>query len=37
MRGWLTTIVARLSLDELRARKARREESADASSKLSSP
>jgi RNA polymerase sigma factor (sigma-70 family) len=30
MRGWLTTVVARLSLDELRARKARREESADA-------
>jgi RNA polymerase sigma factor (sigma-70 family) len=28
MRGWLTTIVARLSLDELRARKARREETA---------
>jgi RNA polymerase sigma-70 factor (ECF subfamily) len=26
MRGWLTTVVARLSLDELRARKARREE-----------
>jgi RNA polymerase sigma-70 factor (ECF subfamily) len=26
MRGWLTTIVARLSLDELRARKARRED-----------
>ena len=25
MRGWLTTVVARLSLDELRARKARRE------------
>jgi RNA polymerase sigma factor (sigma-70 family) len=30
MRGWLTTVVARLSLDELRARKARREDSADA-------
>ena len=30
MRGWLTTIVARLSLDELRAREARREDSADA-------
>jgi RNA polymerase sigma factor (sigma-70 family) len=30
MRGWLTTIVARLSLDELRARKARRADSADA-------
>jgi RNA polymerase sigma-70 factor, ECF subfamily len=30
MRGWLTTVVARLSLDELRARKARREASADA-------
>jgi RNA polymerase sigma-70 factor (ECF subfamily) len=29
MRGWLTTVVARLSLDELRARKARREDSAD--------
>jgi RNA polymerase sigma-70 factor, ECF subfamily len=28
MRGWLTTVVARLSLDELRARKARREDSA---------
>jgi RNA polymerase sigma-70 factor, ECF subfamily len=27
MRGWLTTVVARLSLDELRARKARREDS----------
>jgi RNA polymerase sigma factor (sigma-70 family) len=27
MRGWLTTVVARLSLDELRARKARREQS----------
>lgn len=26
MRGWLTTVVARLCLDELRARKARREE-----------
>jgi RNA polymerase sigma factor (sigma-70 family) len=26
MRGWLTTVVARLSLDELRARKARRED-----------
>jgi RNA polymerase sigma factor (sigma-70 family) len=26
MRGWLTTIVARLSLDELRARKSRRED-----------
>jgi RNA polymerase sigma-70 factor, ECF subfamily len=30
MRGWLTTVVARLSLDELRARKSRREDSADA-------
>ena len=30
MRGWLTTIVARLSLDELRAREARREDSVDA-------
>jgi RNA polymerase sigma factor (sigma-70 family) len=30
MRGWLTTVVARLSLDALRARKARREDSADA-------
>jgi RNA polymerase sigma factor (sigma-70 family) len=30
MRGWLTTVVARLSLDELRARKARREDSTDA-------
>jgi RNA polymerase sigma factor (sigma-70 family) len=29
MRGWLTTVVARLSLDQLRARKARREGSAD--------
>src|SRR5262245_38950297 len=29
MRGWLTTVVARLSLDELRARRARREDSAD--------
>jgi RNA polymerase sigma factor (sigma-70 family) len=29
MRGWLTTVVARLSLRELRARKARREDSAD--------
>src|SRR5215212_747097 len=28
MRGWLTTIVARLALDELRARQARREDSA---------
>jgi RNA polymerase sigma factor (sigma-70 family) len=28
MRAWLTTIVARLALDELRARQARREESA---------
>ena len=27
MRGWLTTVVARLSLDELRARRARREDS----------
>jgi RNA polymerase sigma factor (sigma-70 family) len=26
MRGWLTTVVARLSLDELRARRSRREE-----------
>jgi RNA polymerase sigma factor (sigma-70 family) len=26
MRGWLTTVVARLSLDELRARKSRRED-----------
>ena len=26
MRGWLTTVVARLALDELRARKARRED-----------
>jgi RNA polymerase sigma factor (sigma-70 family) len=26
LRGWLTTVVARLSLDELRARKARRED-----------
>jgi RNA polymerase sigma factor (sigma-70 family) len=31
MRGWLTTVVARLSLDELRARKARREHSSDES------
>ena len=31
MGGWLTTVVARLSLDELRARKARREESGDES------
>jgi RNA polymerase sigma factor (sigma-70 family) len=30
MRGWLTAVVARLSLDELRARKARREDSTDA-------
>jgi RNA polymerase sigma-70 factor, ECF subfamily len=30
MRAWLTTIVARLSLDELRKRKARREDSPDA-------
>jgi RNA polymerase sigma-70 factor, ECF subfamily len=30
MRGWLTTVVARLSLDELRARKSRRQDSADA-------
>jgi RNA polymerase sigma-70 factor, ECF subfamily len=30
MRGWLTTVVARLSLDELRARKARREDGAGA-------
>jgi RNA polymerase sigma factor (sigma-70 family) len=30
MRGWLTTVVARLSLDALRRRKARREDSADA-------
>jgi RNA polymerase sigma-70 factor, ECF subfamily len=30
MRGWLTTVVARLSLDELRARRTRREGSADA-------
>jgi RNA polymerase sigma factor (sigma-70 family) len=29
MRGWLTTVVARLCLDELRARKARREEFPD--------
>ena len=29
MRGWLTTVVARLSLDELRARKARREDPVD--------
>jgi RNA polymerase sigma-70 factor (ECF subfamily) len=29
MRAWLTTVVARLSLDELRARKARREGSLD--------
>jgi RNA polymerase sigma-70 factor, ECF subfamily len=29
MRAWLTTVVARLSLDELRARKARREDSLD--------
>jgi RNA polymerase sigma-70 factor, ECF subfamily len=31
MRGWLTTVVARLSLDELRARRARREQSGDVS------
>jgi RNA polymerase sigma factor (sigma-70 family) len=30
MRGWLTTVVARLSLDELRTRKSRREHSAEA-------
>jgi RNA polymerase sigma factor (sigma-70 family) len=30
MRGWLTTVVARLALDELRARKSRREDSAAA-------
>jgi RNA polymerase sigma factor (sigma-70 family) len=29
MRGWLTTVVARLSLDELRARKSRREDYVD--------
>jgi RNA polymerase sigma factor (sigma-70 family) len=29
MRGWLTTVVARLSLDELRARNARREDSVE--------
>jgi RNA polymerase sigma-70 factor, ECF subfamily len=31
MRGWLTAVVARVSLDELRARKARREQSGDES------
>lgn len=31
MRGWLTTVVARLALDELRARKARREDPAGSS------
>jgi RNA polymerase sigma factor (sigma-70 family) len=31
MRAWLTTVVARVSLDELRARKARREDSAGSS------